>query len=207
MDEKFLASFDKPRVLLDERLIDKNIIRTISESTSKKRVYNSNLFSYLEEHPYTGIITGQTEEVIVKKYWKPYQRLRQRNQQMIHEFDEMLERFLIVEHIKYPAFQESMKRVEDFFKELMEEKKPIIVANRYRELIDSLEISQSRIPAPDEKDKKCLAEASVLVDKYKQMLLASPSTLLTKPYVSNMIEEKLCFSSGDADYVLTKLSK
>ena len=207
MNEQSSISLNDPKVLLDERLIDGNIIRTIQEAINKRRVYNSSLFLYLEEHPYTGIVTGQTEDTLVRKYWKSNYRLREKNRQLIHELDEMLGRFLIVEHFNYSTLQEGMKGVEDFFKEMLEEKKPMMVARRYRGLMSSLETSQDSITSPDEKDKKCMAEAAVLSKKYKQMLLASPSPIFTNPYVSNRIEEKLRFTCGDADYVLTKLPK
>jgi len=201
---------EMPRVLLDERLINKEIIKAIkiARGNSKKRIsFDSKLFSYLESHPNTGIITTQTKENIEKKYWGPYQGRSEKHVQLIYSFDEMINCFLKAEHIEYPRFQESMEIVNKFFKGLLEKSEHVIVSSRYRSLVDSLGITERCMIEPVEKDKKILAEGVSLSDRYKSLLLASPSPIFMKPYISNLIEEKLGFTCGDADFTLGRLPK
>jgi len=201
---------EMPRVLLDERLINEEIIKAIkiARGNSKKRItFDNKLFSYLELHPNTGIITTQTKELIEKKYWGPYQRRSEKRIQLIYSFDEMINCFLKAEHIEYPRFQQSMEIVNKFFKSILENSEPVIVSSRYRSLVDSLGITERCMIEPVEKDKKILAEGVSLSDRYKPLLLASPSPIFMKPYISNIIEEKLGFTCGDAGLVLSDLKK
>jgi hypothetical protein len=198
------------RVLIDERLINEKIVEAIKKArrNNKKSIsFNDNFFSYLESHPSTGMITNQTKEIIERKYWGPYQSRSEKRLQQIYELDEMLNRFLRVEYIEYSRFQENMEKVNKFFKGLLENQKQMIVANRYRDLVDSLGITEKYTIAPEEKDKKCLAEGVSLSNAYKQLFLASENPLFMKPYVSNKIEEEFNLTPGDTDFILTKLSK
>jgi hypothetical protein len=199
-----------PKVLLDQRLISESMIKTIEEYVEKKRIYGNKFLTYLEKHPHIGIITGQTKERIEAKYWNPSRRLKPKNQLLIHEFDEMLHRFLDVERLEYPIHEEGLKMVDELFKGLFREKRPVMVSGKYMEILDSLSVpgrTNNNIPAPNNDDMKCAADATVLSAKYKGLFLATPSRIFMKPVVSNAIEERLHFTPGDTDFILKELTK
>lgn len=201
---------ESSKVLLDERLLNEKIVEAIKKATGndKKQIpFNDKFFSYLESHPNTGMITTQTKELIEKRYWGPNQKRSEKRIQQIYSFDEMINRFLKVEHVEYSRFQQSMEKVNKFFKDLSENNEHVIVANRYKSLVNSLGITERCMIEPEEKDKKFLAEGVSLSDRYKSLLLASPNQTFMKPYISNIIEEKLGFTCGDVDFTLGRLPK
>ncbi len=198
-----------PKVLLDQRLIDYSMFRTIEEYAEKKRIYGNKFLTYLEKHPRIGIITGQTKEKIETKYWDPIRRMKSKDQFLIHEFDEML-RFLDVERFEYPIHEEGLKMVGELFTDLFREKRPVMMSTKYMKILDSLSVpgrAHSDIPAPNDGDMTCAADAAVLSSKYKELFLATSSPIFMKPVVSNAIEEKLHFTPGDTNFILKELTK